>query len=80
MTKSCARGTVVTKASTWASSRIERGSRSKVPYQLYLTNKFGDVGGVASYSGVAKTLQKSGQRVLHTSRPQPYFPLVGKTR
>ena len=45
-----------------------------VPF--YLTNKFGDVGGVASYSGVAKSLEKTGHRVLHTSVAQPYFPIV----
>jgi len=45
-----------------------------VPF--YLSNKFADVGGVASYSGVAKSLDKSGLRVLHTSVPQPYFPLI----
>lgn len=45
-----------------------------VPF--YLTNKFADVGGVASYSGVAKSLDKSGHRVLHTSVSQPYFPLI----
>lgn len=45
---------------------------------FYLSNRFGDVGGVASYSGVARGLDKSGLRVLHQSRPQPYFPLVAK--
>lgn len=45
-----------------------------VPF--YLSNKFADVGGVASYSGVAKSLEKSGHRVLHTSVSQPYFPLI----
>lgn len=45
-----------------------------VPF--YLNNKFGDVGGVASYSGVAKALDKTGHRVLHTSVSQPYFPLI----
>ncbi|WP_310565819.1 phosphate/phosphite/phosphonate ABC transporter substrate-binding protein [Hydrogenophaga sp.] len=45
---------------------------------FYLSNRFGDVGGVASYSGVARGLEKSGLRVLHQSRPQPYFPLVAK--
>ncbi len=43
---------------------------------FYLTNKFGDVGGVASYSGVAKSLEKTGHRVLHKSVAQPYFPLI----
>lgn len=45
-----------------------------VPF--YLGNKFADVGGVASYSGVARSLDKSGYRVLHTSVSQPYFPLI----
>ena len=57
--------------------RIERvKEQGAIPF--YLTNKFGEVGGVASYAGVAKTLEKSGHRVLHASRPQPYFPLVAK--
>jgi ABC-type phosphate/phosphonate transport system substrate-binding protein len=55
--------------------RVERvREQGAVPF--YLTNKFGDVGGVASYSGVARSLEKSGQRVLHQSVAQPYFPLV----
>lgn len=45
-----------------------------VPF--YLNNKFGDVGGIASYSGVAKKLDKDGMRLLHTSVAQPYFPLI----
>lgn len=45
-----------------------------VPF--YLSNTFGDVGGIASYSGAAKSLEKSGQRVLHASVAQPYFPLI----
>ena len=43
---------------------------------FYLDNKFADVGGVASYSGVAKKWEKDGNRVLHKSAPQPYFPLI----
>jgi len=55
--------------------RIERvREQGAVPF--YLSNKFGDVGGVASYAGVAKSLDKSGHRVLHTSVSQPYFPLI----
>jgi ABC-type phosphate/phosphonate transport system substrate-binding protein len=34
---------------------------------FHLTNKFGDVGGVASCSGVAKALEKTGYRVLKKS-------------
>jgi ABC-type phosphate/phosphonate transport system substrate-binding protein len=37
---------------------------------------FADVGGVASYSGVARDWEKKGHRVLYRSRPQPYFPLI----
>lgn len=55
--------------------RVERvREQGAVPF--YLKNKFGDVGGVASYSGVANTLDKTGHRVLHTSVSQPYFPLI----
>lgn len=43
---------------------------------FYLQNNFADVGGVASYSGVARTWEKDGQRILHKSAPQPYFPLI----
>jgi len=43
---------------------------------FYLDNKFADVGGIASYSGVAKKWVKEGNVVIHKSRPQPYFPLV----
>lgn len=49
-----------------------------VPF--YLDNKFADVGAVASYSGPAKSLEKTGHRVLHKSVPQPYFPLVASKR
>jgi phosphonate transport system substrate-binding protein len=38
--------------------------------------RISDVGGIASYSGAYKQWLKSGHRVLHTSRPQPYMPLV----
>lgn len=43
---------------------------------FYLNNKFADVGGVASYSGVAAKWEKDGNRVIHKSQPQPYFPLI----
>lgn len=49
-----------------------------VPF--YLENKFADIGAIASYSGPAKVLEKSGHRVLHKSVPQPYFPLVASAR
>jgi len=47
---------------------------------FYLDNKFADVGGVASYSGVARKWEKDGNRVLHKSAPQPYFPLIASKR
>ncbi len=50
--------------------------REQAAVPFFLSNKFADVGGVASYSGVAKTLEKTGQRVLFTSASQPYFPLI----
>lgn len=57
--------------------KVERvKEQGAVPF--YLSNKFGDVGGIASYSSEAKTLDKSGYRVLHASAPQPYFPLISK--
>ncbi|MBL8523259.1 MAG: PhnD/SsuA/transferrin family substrate-binding protein [Betaproteobacteria bacterium] len=43
-------------------------------------NKLSEVGGVASYSGVAKNWEKGGQRVLHKSVPQPYSPLIAGKR
>lgn len=43
---------------------------------FFLENGFADVGAVASYSGVAKTWESKGHRVLHKSGPQPYFPLI----
>jgi len=58
-------------------------AREKVQYvreqgavAFYLQNNFADVGGVASYSGVAKKWEKDGHRILHKSVPQPYFPLI----
>lgn len=47
---------------------------------FYLQNKFADVGGVASYSGVAAKWEKDGHKVLHKSRPQPYFPLIASRK
>ena len=43
-------------------------------------NKLSDVGGIASYSGVAKNWEKSGQRILHKSALQPYSPLIAGSR
>jgi ABC-type phosphate/phosphonate transport system substrate-binding protein len=43
---------------------------------FYLDNKFADVGAIASYSSVGKNWEKNGDRILHKSVSQPYFPLV----
>lgn len=58
-----------------AKEKVER-VREQGAIPFYLSNKFGDVGAVASYSGVAKSLEKTGHRVLHKSVAQPYFPMV----
>jgi len=49
-----------------------------VPF--FIDNTFADVGVVASYSGVAKNLEKTGHKVLHKSVSQPYFPLIAHKR
>jgi ABC-type phosphate/phosphonate transport system substrate-binding protein len=43
-------------------------------------NKLVDMGGVASYSGVAKNWEKNGNRILHKAPPQPYFPIIASKR
>ncbi|HEX8978672.1 MAG TPA: PhnD/SsuA/transferrin family substrate-binding protein [Parasulfuritortus sp.] len=45
-----------------------------IPFALL--NGIADVGGVASYSGAVRKWTGSGQRVLHESGPQPYFPVI----
>lgn len=50
--------------------------REQAAVAFYLEQKLADVGGVASYSGVAKKWEKDGHRVIHKSVPQPYFPLI----
>jgi phosphonate transport system substrate-binding protein len=47
---------------------------------FYLENNFGDVGGLASYSGVTTKWVKDGNVVIHKSVPQPYFPLIANKR
>jgi ABC-type phosphate/phosphonate transport system substrate-binding protein len=54
--------------------------REQAAVGFYLDNKFADVGGVASYSGIAKKWEKDGNRILHKSVAQPYFPLVAHKR
>lgn len=50
--------------------------REQASIGQYLQTNLADVGGVASYSGLARDWEKSGQTVLHRSTAQPYFPLV----
>jgi phosphonate transport system substrate-binding protein len=45
---------------------------------FYLQNGFGDVAGIASYSGIAKRWEKDGNRVIHKSVKQPYNPLIAQ--
>lgn len=47
---------------------------------FYLDNKFADVGAIASYSSVGKNWEKNGDRILHKSVTQPYFPLVAYSK
>jgi phosphonate transport system substrate-binding protein len=47
---------------------------------FYLDNKLADVGAIASYSSVGKNWEKSGNRILHKSVTQPYFPLVAYSK
>lgn len=47
---------------------------------FYLDNQLADVGGIASYSGVAKNLEKTGHRIIHSSQPQPYQPLIAHAK
>lgn len=54
--------------------------REQAAVGFYIDNKFADVGGVASYSGLARKWEKDGNRVLHKSVPQPYFPLVANKK
>ena len=54
--------------------------REQGAVSFYLDQGFADVGGIASYSSVAKGLDKAKLRVLHRSVAQPYFPLVAHGR
>jgi ABC-type phosphate/phosphonate transport system substrate-binding protein len=47
---------------------------------FYLQNGFGDVGGLASYSGVSKDWVKDGNVIIHKSVTQPYFPLIANKK
>lgn len=52
--------------------------QAAIPFALI--NGLAQLGGIASYSGAAKKLDANGLRVLHTSRPQPFLPLVAGQR
>lgn len=52
--------------------------REQEAVTFYITNGFGQVGALASYSGAAKKWIKEGGQVLHKSVPQPYFPLIAE--
>ncbi len=52
--------------------------QAAIPFAL--SNGLAQVGGIASYSGAAKKLDANGLRVIHTSRPQPFLPLVAGPR
>lgn len=54
--------------------------REQGAVSFYLEQSFGDIGGIASYSSVAKGLDKAKLRVLHRSVSQPYFPLIAHSR
>jgi len=54
--------------------------REQAAVGFYLDNKFADLGAIASYSGLAKKLDKDGFRLLHKSIRQPYFPLVASPK
>ena len=52
--------------------------QAAIPFSL--NNKLAQIGGIASYSGAAKRLDKDGLRVLYTSRAQPFLPLIAGRR
>ncbi len=49
-----------------------------IPFAIQ--NGLSHLGGIASYSGVAGRLAKERLRVIHTSVPQPYLPLIAGKR
>ena len=52
--------------------------REQEAVSFYITNGFGQVGALASYSGAAKKWVKEGGQVLHKSVTQPFFPLIAE--
>lgn len=49
-----------------------------IPFSLQ--NKLAQVGGVGSGSNIFKDLEQQGLRILHTSREQPFLPLIAGAR
>ncbi len=47
---------------------------------FYLESKLADVGAISSYSKQAAKWEQDGNRVLHKSVAQPYFPLVASKK
>lgn len=54
--------------------------REQAAIPFALSNHLAVIGGVASYSGVAKRLDAEGLRVIERSRPQPFLPLIAGRR
>ena len=54
--------------------------REQAAVAFFLEHGFSDIGGVASYSGVGRTWEAQGHRILHRSAAQPYFPLIAGPR
>lgn len=54
--------------------------REQAAVGFYLESGFGDIGAVASYSGLAKGWEKAGGITLHKSVAQPYSPLIAGKR
>ncbi|WP_245597899.1 phosphate/phosphite/phosphonate ABC transporter substrate-binding protein [Ottowia thiooxydans] len=52
--------------------------REQEAVSFYISNGFGQVGALASYSGAAKKWVKEGGPVLHKSVTQPFFPLIAE--
>jgi phosphonate transport system substrate-binding protein len=46
----------------------------------YIDLKLVDIGGIASYSGIARQLEKNKLQVIHKSVAQPYFPMVANKK
>jgi ABC-type phosphate/phosphonate transport system substrate-binding protein len=52
--------------------------REQATVGSYMETGIADVGGFASYSGLAQSWPRAGHAIIHRSVAQPYFPLVAK--